>query len=140
MRITLRPEERVKPLGDLFGLFFEDLNHAADGGLYAELICNRDFEFDEVDRAGYTPLTAWAAIGNAEVSVHTENPPFPNNPHYAVLGGRPGTGICNLGYGEGIPAEAGKAYHLKLWARADSPMTLRVTLCGAEASIRLSED
>ena len=33
MRITLRPEERVKPLGDLFGLFFEDLNHAADGGL-----------------------------------------------------------------------------------------------------------
>ena len=93
MRITLRPEERRKPLGDLFGLFFEDLNHAADGGLYAELIRNRDFEFDEVDRAGYTPLTAWAPIGNAEVSVRTENPPFPNNPHYAVLGGRPGTGI-----------------------------------------------
>ncbi|MGN0762291.1 MAG: alpha-L-arabinofuranosidase C-terminal domain-containing protein [Aristaeellaceae bacterium] len=140
MRITLRPEERVKPLGDLFGLFFEDLNHAADGGLYAELIRNRDFEFDPVDREDYTPLTAWAAIGNAEVSVRTENPPFPNNPHYAVLDGRPGTGICNLGYGEGIPAEAGKAYHLKLWARADEPMTLRVTLCGAEASIRLSED
>ena len=140
MRITLRPEERRKPLGDLFGLFFEDLNHAADGGLYAELIRNRDFEFDEVDRAGYTALTAWAAIGNAQVSVRTENPPFPNNPHYAVLGGRPGTGISNLGYGEGIPAEAGKAYQLKLWARADGPMTLRVTLCGAETSFRLSRD
>ena len=41
MRIRLYPEQKGKPLGNLFGLFFEDLNHAADGGLYAELIQNR---------------------------------------------------------------------------------------------------
>ncbi|MGN1020280.1 MAG: alpha-L-arabinofuranosidase C-terminal domain-containing protein [Aristaeellaceae bacterium] len=140
MRITLHPEQRRKPLGDLFGVFFEDLNHAADGGLYAELICNRDFEFDPLDREDYTHLTAWAAIGNATVSISTENPPFPNNPHYAVVKGKPGSGLCNLGFGEGIPAEAGKAYHLRLWARADKPMTLRVTLCGAEASIQLGKE
>ncbi|MGN0777880.1 MAG: alpha-L-arabinofuranosidase C-terminal domain-containing protein [Aristaeellaceae bacterium] len=140
MRITLRPDDRYKPLGDLFGLFFEDLNHAADGGLYAELICNRDFEFDEVDRKDYTHLTAWAAIGNAEVSISTENPPFPHNPHYAIIKGRPGMGICNLGYGEGIPAQAGRVYKLRLWARADKPMTLRVTLCGAQATITLGSE
>ncbi len=38
MRIRICPEQPCKPLGNLFGLFFEDLNHAADGGLYAELI------------------------------------------------------------------------------------------------------
>ena len=59
MRIKLYPEQKGKPLGNLFGLFFEDLNHAADGGLYAELIQNRDFEFDPVDRPDYHALTGW---------------------------------------------------------------------------------
>ena len=41
----------------MFGLFFEDLNFAADGGLYAEKIKNRSFEFDN-------PLAGWDVIGN----------------------------------------------------------------------------
>lgn len=40
-------------MGDLFGIFFEDLNHAADGGLYAELVQNRSFEFDPIDHPDY---------------------------------------------------------------------------------------
>ena len=36
--------KRTEDIGDLFGLFFEDINHAADGGLYGELIQNRSFE------------------------------------------------------------------------------------------------
>lgn len=51
-----------KELGDLFGIFFEDLNHAADGGLYAELLQNRSFEFDPVDNPSYHSLTAWETI------------------------------------------------------------------------------
>ncbi|WP_415327887.1 alpha-L-arabinofuranosidase C-terminal domain-containing protein [Chryseobacterium sp. MMS23-Vi53] len=42
----------IKIQPTMYGIFFEDINFAADGGLYAELIKNRSFEFDE-------PLTGW---------------------------------------------------------------------------------
>ena len=54
MRFVVDASEKKEPLGDLYGIFFEDLNHAADGGLYAELIQNRAFEFDPVDNPAYT--------------------------------------------------------------------------------------
>src|SRR5262245_20538847 len=44
----------------MYGVFFEDINRAADGGLYAELVQNRSFEYDRVDNAAFTPLTGWA--------------------------------------------------------------------------------
>lgn len=139
MRITLRPEAKGRPLGDIFGLFFEDLNHAADGGLYAELIRNRDFEFDSIDRPGYHALTAWAIIGNAALSVEAGGP-FPRNPHYAVVKADASAGLCNLGYGEGIPVEAGKTYRLVMWARAEQEIPVCVKLCGAKEDIRLGTE
>lgn len=42
-----------------FGIFYEDLNHAADGGLYGELVQNRSFEFSGEDCPGYDALTGW---------------------------------------------------------------------------------
>ena len=42
--------------------FFEDINHAADGGLYAELIQNRAFEFDPIDNKKYHALYAWMLV------------------------------------------------------------------------------
>ena len=137
MRITLYPETREKSLGNLFGLFFEDLNHAADGGLYAELLQNRDFEYDPVDRPEYTSLTGWASVGHPRISIETDHPPFPNNPHYAVIRGRRSMGISNLGFGEGIPAEAGKVYRLVLWARSEDAVSIRARLCGADTQIAL---
>lgn len=139
MRITLHPDQQGKQLGDLFGLFFEDLNHAADGGLYAELLRNRDFEFDPVDRKDYTPLTGWAAVGNAQVEVQREQPPFPANPHYAVVRGEAGYGLCNLGYGEGIPVQAGHTYRLVLWARSQSGAEVRARLSDGEATLALTD-
>jgi hypothetical protein len=47
------------PLNDLFGIFFEDLNHSADGGLYAEMVQNRSFEFESVYHEGYHETNAW---------------------------------------------------------------------------------
>src|SRR5262245_32329220 len=44
----------------MYGVFFEDINRAADGGLYAELVQNRSFEYDTADNAAFTPLTGWA--------------------------------------------------------------------------------
>ena len=56
-KITIYPAEKTHKTGDLFGIFFEDLNHAADGGLYAEMVRNRAFEFSRIDNPSYTPLT-----------------------------------------------------------------------------------
>jgi hypothetical protein len=49
-----------KPISsNLFGIFFEDINYAADGGLYGELIQNRSFEYTASDHHDWNPLTAW---------------------------------------------------------------------------------
>ncbi|MBQ2545231.1 MAG: alpha-L-arabinofuranosidase [Clostridia bacterium] len=134
MRIKLYPEQKGKPLGNLFGLFFEDLNHAADGGLYAELIQNRDFEFDPVDRPDYHALTGWKTVGEAAAEVSkSDDAPFPNNPHIAVIRAKAGAGIANTGWGSGMFAEAGKRYRLVLWAKADEDLRLRAELCGSAA-------
>ena len=47
---------------DLYGIFYEDINYAADGGLYAELVRNRSFEFNTADNAGFNGLTAWEKV------------------------------------------------------------------------------
>ncbi len=47
----------------MYGVFFEDINYAADGGLYAELVRNRSFEFLPVDNASFTGLTGWTTTG-----------------------------------------------------------------------------
>lgn len=138
MNITLHPEQKGKRLNDLFGLFFEDINHAADGGLYAELIRNRDFEFAPIDNRSYTHLTGWAEIGHTSIRVEDADPPFPRNPHYAVIRAGAGNGICNLGFGTGICTEAGKQYRLSVWARAKKPMEIRVTLGEATATFALT--
>ena len=47
---------------DMFGIFYEDINYAADGGLYAELVRNRSFEFNSSDNGSFTGLTAWQVL------------------------------------------------------------------------------
>ncbi|MEN3282212.1 MAG: hypothetical protein V7607_3352 [Solirubrobacteraceae bacterium] len=62
--ITGDQAARGKPISDrLFGIFFEDINHAADGGLYPELVQNRSFEFSAVDNPTYNGLTSWSLAG-----------------------------------------------------------------------------
>jgi len=120
-------QRRGAPLGDLFGIFFEDLNHAADGGLYAELVRNRSFEFDPIDRSGYHALTAWEKIergeGKAELTVEEEDPVHEQNRHYAVidiLSAGDGVGIMNMGFNSGIPVHTGEAYNFSFYARRNA--------------------
>lgn len=138
MRITIDPARREKKLEHLFGLFFEDLNHAADGGLYAERLRNRAFEFDAVDHPGYDALTGWQPIGYPDITVETGDAPFANNPHYVAVRARAHAGICNLGYGEGVPAEAGEACRLVMWARAEKDMRICVQWAGAKSEVVMS--
>src|SRR5512145_2815638 len=58
--ITVQVSAPGKPISpDLFGVFFEDLNYAADGGLYAELLQNRSFEYNATEQAKWGPLSFW---------------------------------------------------------------------------------
>lgn len=96
----------------MYGLFFEDINYAADGGLYGELVKNRSFEFPQA-------LMGWQTFGNVTVR---DDGPFKRCPHYVELTW-PGhkerrTGLQNEGY-FGIGVLKGEEYRFSVWARAD---------------------
>ena len=77
---TRSMEVKVNKLGapvspTMYGLFFEDINYAADGGLYGELVKNRSFEFPN-------PFTGWDISGKVTLK---DDGPFDKNPHYVRL-------------------------------------------------------
>ena len=113
--------DRAKPIsGMLTGVFFEDINYGADGGLYAELVQNRDFEYAEHESAaeGWGPAYAWTTEGGgAAMAINTADPIHANNPHYATLRvDKPGARLVNTGY-DGIAVRKGGKYDLSLFAR-----------------------
>ncbi len=106
---------------DLVGIFFEDLNYAADGGLYAELIQNRSFEYGPLDHTDWNSFTSWdlvARSGKGSLVLDGAFPLHPNNPHYAVLEvTQPGEiAMVNAGF-DGIPVQAGEKYDLTVFTR-----------------------
>ncbi|MBC2866749.1 carbohydrate binding domain-containing protein [Streptomyces mexicanus] len=124
--ITVDPTARGAALDKtMYGVFFEDINRAADGGLYAELVQNRSFEYSTDDNRSYTPLTAWTVDGTAQV---TDDSGRLNdrNRHYLSLGAA--SSVTNAGYNTGIAVEEGKKYDFSVWARADAGTALTVTL------------
>ncbi len=120
--ITINPEQSKSISDMLIGIFFEDINYAADGGLYAELVQNRDFEYDPSDKKGSDPqwnsTKAWSLQGDAAAfTIDTINPIHANNPHYALLHvERVGAALVNEGF-DGIPVKAGDKYIFSLFAR-----------------------
>ena len=143
MRIVVDINNKTADLGDLYGVFFEDINHAADGGLYAELVRNRSFEFNTIDKDGYHALTAWnvqipdGAIGS--ISVQDSHPYCLENPHYLVIDATEpavGIGVVNEGFGEGIYIEAGKRYIFSCYAACDGrPLRFEVSLRSADGTM-----
>ena len=142
--LTIYTQERGAELGDLFGIFFEDLNHAVDGGLYAELVQNRSFEFDPIDRAEYHALTAWEKIerggGKAEITVEDSHPLNPRNLHYAainIVSEGDGVGIINLGFNSGIPVKQGEDYLFSVhaWRDASFDEPVVVTIEGTDGVV-----
>lgn len=117
-QIRIYEQESYKNLGDLYGLFFEDINHAADGGLYAELVQNRSFEYCEIDKADYHALTAWEKSGEITWAVCDSNPLNEENKHYLHVEAQAGAFVKNLGYNSGIYVEAGKKYDFSVYAKS----------------------
>lgn len=103
----------------LMGIFFEDISYAADGGLYAELVQNRGFEYTPADNRGWNSRTAWQLNkATGAFTIDTLNPIHPNNKHYAILeAASSGTGLVNEGF-DGIALKQGEAYRLSLFVRA----------------------
>lgn len=143
--VTIQASGPGKPISpDLVGIFFEDLNYAADGGLYAELVQNRSFEYSPVEQPDWHPLKFWELQkrggGDGSVTVAEMRPIHENNPHYALLTVRnpgDGVGIANGGF-DGIPLKAGETYEASfwtyqaymgiMWGRGDNDKPMPVTL------------
>jgi alpha-L-arabinofuranosidase len=130
-RVTVEANSPGRPVpSTLHGLFFEDINYGADGGLYAELIQNRSFEDDE-------PLYGWheAANGRAQgrLSVVSESPLNANNLHFLRIfvsnPGSQGYGAGNSGF-DGIAVRESDNYLFSIYARrrAGDSAALRVGL------------
>lgn len=128
-QIKILQNQNYKELGILYGLFFEDINHAADGGLYAEMVQNRSFEYCAVDRKEYHALTAWEMTGEISWEVRTEQPVHAEKPHYLHVDAMPGSTVRNKGYNTGFFVDAGKSYDFSMFAGgADNPIRIRVSV------------
>lgn len=138
-KIKIHEKETYKKLGDLYGLFFEDINHAADGGLYAELVQNRSFEFCEIDKKEYHALTAWAKSDNAEWEICTQNPLNKENTHYLHVKAGKDANIRNLGFNTGIYVETGKAYLFSVYARVEEKVQLTVSVADDAGKVYAKE-
>ncbi|MFS8203658.1 alpha-L-arabinofuranosidase C-terminal domain-containing protein [Streptomyces sp. CWNU-52B] len=131
--ITVDPRASGAKIDDtMYGVFFEDINRAADGGLYAELVQNRSFEYSTADNLAYTPLTSWAATGTA-TTADDDGRLDPRNRTYLALDG--GSSVTNSGYNTGIPVREGKVYDFSVWARAEGTSALTVTLADAAGEL-----
>ena len=119
----------------MYGIFFEDINYGADGGLYAEMIKNRSFEFPQ-------SLLGWTSFGNVEVRI--DDPAFPNNPHYARLS-YPGhdekrTGLDNEGF-FGVSVKKDADYRFSVWARSPEAgnSSIRIEFIDPESNVCSSQ-
>lgn len=134
--ITVDRAARGAKIDDtMYGVFFEDINRAADGGLYAELVQNRSFEYSTADNSSYTPLTSWTVSGAGQV-VNDEGRLGERNRNYLSLGA--GSSVTNAGYNTGIHVEEGKKYDFSVWARADAGTALTVSLQDADGTLAIA--
>src|SRR4030095_423483 len=126
-----RPGAAISPT--LFGLFFEDINFGADGGLYPERVKNRSFEFPD-------PMMGWKRLarGEAKGALQIYDAGSRNNrpnAHYLQIKADSGAGfgVSNEGF-RGIGVEQGQEYLFSVLARSvgDTPAGLRVEVEDAD--------
>jgi len=137
--ITVKAAESKKISDMLVGVFFEDINYAADGGLYAELVQNRDFEYAPSDKEGrdkdWNSTTAWSLSGGkGTLAVDSVQPVHTNNKHYAIL--KSGAAIVNSGY-DGIAVKSGDSYDFSIFAKNINGKAsgIKVRLIGANGEV-----
>jgi len=137
--LTVRVDEPGASINPaMWGVFFEDINFGADGGLYAELVKNRSFEFPDA-------LTGWSKVGldgaTGSLTVRDQEPFSPANPHYVRVqsDGPTGFGMSNEGF-SGLGVRAGETYNFAAQARAveGDSLALRAELVNAAGKVLAS--
>jgi len=126
------PGARINPA--MWGIFFEDINFGADGGLYAELVKNRGFEFPE-------PMMGWSKLSpskaRGQLSIRDEQPFNARNPHYLRIESEGGDlfGVANEGF-RGMGVKKGEAYDFSAQIRkvAGTP-AMRIELYSADGTL-----
>jgi alpha-L-arabinofuranosidase/regulation of enolase protein 1 (concanavalin A-like superfamily) len=119
---------------DMFGIFYEDINYAADGGLYAELVRNRSFEFNSSDNASFTGMTAWQVLdrsGSGTTATVVDDAARlneMNRNHLRLTAAAAGDGVRNIGWNNGFAVKAGGTYEGYVWARSTTAQQLTVRL------------
>ncbi len=126
-KVSIDLNDRKAISSELMGIFFEDINYAADGGLYAELIQNRDFEYRADDHRGWNAKTAWRLEGEGtEWTIANNAPIHKNNPNYSVLKtSAKGAKLINEGW-DGIALKAKEKYNLSIFTKGVG--TIKVSL------------
>ncbi|WP_316830100.1 alpha-L-arabinofuranosidase C-terminal domain-containing protein [Pedobacter aquatilis] len=110
---------KVSP--SMWGIFFEDINFAADGGLYAELIKNRSFEFAN-------PLMGWKTEGKGKLLVVNQTAESPNNARYITIeSGADKFSLTNEGF-RGIGYKANETYRFSLNGKLVSAAQPKITV------------
>jgi alpha-L-arabinofuranosidase len=125
-----QPGPRISPT--MWGIFFEDINFGADGGLYAELVKNRSFEFTN-------PMMGWSNVSAGQqasmAEIHDEDPSSAANPHYLRVKVYPdcdGSLISNEGF-RGMGIREGEAYNFSAQIRAvEGSPSLRIELAAPD--------
>lgn len=138
VKVTLSADlAKGKPISEnLIGIFFEDINYAADGGLYAELLQNRDFEYSQKDRKEWNSKTAWdiqhMSSKTNEVgtnwTINTDSPLHANNSNYSTLDTRViGSALINKGF-DGICVRKGEKYDFSIFMRTTERSVQKVRI------------
>lgn len=136
--LTIRadqPGAKINPA--MWGIFFEDINLGADGGLYAELVKNRGFEFPDSMMGWSRPVPISKSGG---IEIRTDAPFNPANQHYLRFNsaGDPMTRVSNEGF-RGIGVKAGERYVFSAQVRAaEGKPVLRIELVGTNGSVLAS--
>jgi alpha-L-arabinofuranosidase len=128
---TDKPGARINPA--MWGIFFEDINLGADGGLYAELVKNRSFEFPD-------PMMGWfkicPSLAKGVLTIHNEELFNATNPHYLRLRSEASApfGVCNEGF-RGMGLRAGEAYDFSAQIRGvEGSPKISVELVGSDGT------
>ena len=160
-KITIDPKKKIIDTSpNLYGLFFEDINRAGDGGLYGELIRNRAFDdgvipegcqYDSVNKLITSPtgwkssfdcfegegIAGWTAHGNAGIRLGSKNTLNCNRKRALEVDFNGGY-ISNDGF-NGVPIECGKAYRFYIFAKCSYPASLKIMLTSAGGEVYTSK-
>ena len=108
----------------LIGIFFEDISYAADGGLYAEMVQNRDFEYTPADHSGWNAFTAWQLASGKQPKIVTSSPLSQQNPHALSIAADT---LYNEGW-DGMALKAGEKYDFSMYVKPSSAKSFVVAL------------